>query len=188
MRGEGAAPDDGFLLALLNSTPTVAGQATDLLAEPEQARAWITEHAPIGEDGQRGEERERGDDREDIVFLRRTRDVLQALVQGSAGPAALGPVLEGVGYRAEAGESGIAWTLVTPPGRALAVRAVLAWDTLARTAPGRLRPCQNTEECTLFLIDRSKSNSARWCSMAQCGNRMKARRHYERARGARSAG
>ncbi|MEC3993203.1 CGNR zinc finger domain-containing protein [Actinacidiphila sp. DG2A-62] len=54
--------------------------------------------------------------------------------------------------------------------------------------PGRLRPCQNAEECTLFLIDRSKSNSARWCSMAQCGNRMKARRHYERARGARSAG
>ncbi|MGW0016543.1 CGNR zinc finger domain-containing protein, partial [Streptomyces tendae] len=26
-------------------------------------------------------------------------------------------------------------------------------------------------------MDRSKPNSARWCSMAECGNRMKARRH-----------
>jgi predicted RNA-binding Zn ribbon-like protein len=34
----------------------------------------------------------------------------------------------------------------------------------------------------LFLIDRSKPNSARWCSMAICGNRLKARRHYQRSR------
>ena len=74
------------------------------------------------------------------------------------------------------------WTLSVPPERALAVRAVLAWDALQRRSPGRLRPCANTE-CRLFLIDHSKPNSARWCSMAACGNRMKARRHYQRARG-----
>jgi predicted RNA-binding Zn ribbon-like protein len=45
----------------------------------------------------------------------------------------------------------------------------------------RLRPCANPE-CRLFLIDRSKPNTASWCSMAICGNRMKARRHYRRAR------
>jgi hypothetical protein len=28
----------------------------------------------------------------------------------------------------------------------------------------------------------AKANSARWCSMAACGNRMKARRHYQRTR------
>ncbi|MEU1163642.1 CGNR zinc finger domain-containing protein [Streptomyces sp. NPDC005921] len=49
--------------------------------------------------------------------------------------------------------------------------------------PGRLRPCANPE-CRLFLLDRSKGNSARWCSMAVCGNRMKARRHYRRTRDA----
>lgn len=202
MPGEDATPDDGFLLALLNSTPTVAGEVTDLLAEPEQARAWMREHAPIGEhgptgkdagepagDARRGADGDEGHgDGEDIAFLRWTRDALQAVVHGSAGPAALAPALEGVGYRAEVHASGVAWELETPPGRALAVRAVLAWDALARTAPGRLRPCQNADECTLFLIDRSKSNSARWCSMAQCGNRMKARRHYERAKGSRSSG
>jgi predicted RNA-binding Zn ribbon-like protein len=54
---------------------------------------------------------------------------------------------------------------------------------LTQCRPGRLRPCAN-DECRLFLIDRSKSNLARWCSMAVCGNRLKARRHYERARNA----
>jgi predicted RNA-binding Zn ribbon-like protein len=49
------------------------------------------------------------------------------------------------------------------------------------TAQGRLRPCAN-DECRLFLIDRSKANAVRWCSMALCGNRMKARRHYQRGR------
>jgi predicted RNA-binding Zn ribbon-like protein len=75
----------------------------------------------------------------------------------------------------------IDWTLSVPPERELAVRAVLAWDALAGRSPGRLRPCAN-DECRLFLIDHSKANAARWCSMAVCGNRMKARRHYQRSR------
>jgi predicted RNA-binding Zn ribbon-like protein len=56
-----------------------------------------------------------------------------------------------------------------------------AWDALRIASPGRLRACANSE-CQLFLIDRSKPNTARWCSMAICGNRMKARRHYLRGR------
>jgi len=70
------------------------------------------------------------------------------------------------------------------PERRLALRAVLAWDAVARQSPGRLRPCAN-DECRLFLIDRTKNNTARWCSMAVCGNRMKARRHYQRGRPSR---
>jgi len=77
----------------------------------------------------------------------------------------------------------VTWSLSVAPERELAVRAVLAWDALARQSPGRLRPCAN-DECRLFLIDHSKANAARWCSMAVCGNRMKARRHYQRARNA----
>jgi predicted RNA-binding Zn ribbon-like protein len=75
------------------------------------------------------------------------------------------------------------WTLSVPPDRELAVRAVLTWAALAKRSPGRLRPCANGE-CHLFLIDHRKANSARWCSMAACGNRMKARRHYQRVRNA----
>jgi predicted RNA-binding Zn ribbon-like protein len=60
-----------------------------------------------------------------------------------------------------------------------AVRAVTAWGALQEARPGRLRPCAN-DECRLFLLDRSRANRARWCSMAVCGNREKARRHYGR--------
>ncbi|HEY3033136.1 MAG TPA: CGNR zinc finger domain-containing protein [Streptosporangiaceae bacterium] len=31
-------------------------------------------------------------------------------------------------------------------------------------------------------MDHSKAGTAKWCSMAICGNRMKARRHYRKAR------
>jgi len=77
----------------------------------------------------------------------------------------------------------VTWSLSVRPQRELAVRAVLTWDALARNKPGRLRPCAN-DECRLFLLDRSKANAARWCSMAVCGNRIKARRHYQRTRNA----
>ncbi|WP_062428995.1 CGNR zinc finger domain-containing protein [Herbidospora daliensis] len=167
--------DEGLLLALLNTTPTISGEVTDLLADPETARAWLTEHA--------GEEALG----EDLGLLRSTRDTLQALIHDRAAPAALAPALDGVGYRPLLDDTGLAWRLSTPRDHALAARAVVAWDALRRTAPGRLRACENTDECTLFLVDRSKSNSARWCSMAGCGNRMKARRHYERRRNTRAA-
>jgi hypothetical protein len=52
---------------------------------------------------------------------------------------------------------------------------------LRRSARGRLRACANLD-CTLFLLDRSHADRARWCSMAICGNRMKARRHHRRTR------
>jgi predicted RNA-binding Zn ribbon-like protein len=60
---------------------------------------------------------------------------------------------------------------------------VLAWGELQSAMPGRLRPCANGE-CHLFLLDRSRGGTGRWCSMAECGNRMKARRHYGRTAGA----
>ncbi|WP_245997945.1 CGNR zinc finger domain-containing protein [Nocardia pseudobrasiliensis] len=33
-----------------------------------------------------------------------------------------------------------------------------------------------------MYLDPSPSGRRRWCSMATCGNRAKARRHYDRAR------
>lgn len=57
----------------------------------------------------------------------------------------------------------------------------MAWSALRETMSGRPRPCANPE-FRRFLLDRGKTNKARWCSMAACGNRMKARRHYQRTR------
>ncbi|TMI77299.1 MAG: hypothetical protein E6H05_00485 [Bacillati bacterium ANGP1] len=46
----------------------------------------------------------------------------------------------------------------------------------------RVRQCQSDDGCGWLFIDRSKNGTRRWCSMSVCGNRAKARRHYERTK------
>jgi predicted RNA-binding Zn ribbon-like protein len=43
----------------------------------------------------------------------------------------------------------------------------------------RVRECAS-DTCTWLFVDRSKNHSRRWCDMNDCGNRAKARRHYQR--------
>lgn len=45
----------------------------------------------------------------------------------------------------------------------------------------RVKVCQNPE-CRWAYFDGSHNATKKWCSMAACGNRMKARRHRARAR------
>lgn len=52
---------------------------------------------------------------------------------------------------------------------------------LARAEPSLVKGCENPG-CILFFYDSTKNHGRRWCSMATCGNRMKARAHYERLR------
>lgn len=156
------------LLDLLNSRPLINGEEQDALGDPVAGGRWAREH---GGDGSPAE----------LTLLREARDVLQDVVRGNSSPAALGPLLEGVHQIPEATSDGLQWAVRFPPHARLAVETVLAWAGTEERMPGRLRPCANTE-CQLFLLDRSRANRARWCSMAVCGNREKVRRHYERTR------
>ena len=45
----------------------------------------------------------------------------------------------------------------------------------------RVGQCSD-ERCGWLYFDRSKNGSRRWCSMEDCGNRAKARRHYKRTK------
>lgn len=156
------------LLDLLNTTPVVDGAEQDLLADGDGARDWLSAH---GFDA----------DEVDLKALRGARDVLQQVVRGGKDPSALKRFLVGTSCVPAVGEDGLEWRLEVPAARGPAVMSVLAWGHLRRTKAGRLRPCANPE-CRRFLLDRSKPNNARWCSMAVCGNRMKARRHYARGK------
>ncbi|GCD92967.1 CGNR zinc finger domain-containing protein [Embleya hyalina] len=156
------------LLDLLNSRPLVDGEEQDALGDPAEGGRWARER---GGDGSLAE----------LALLREARDVLQDVVRGKRPPTALSPLLEGVRRIPELTSDGLRWALETPPHARPAVEAVLAWAATEKQLPGRLRPCAN-DECRLFLLDRSRANRARWCSMAVCGNREKARRHYERTR------
>ncbi|MFF3055327.1 CGNR zinc finger domain-containing protein [Streptomyces sp. NPDC057909] len=156
------------LLELLNTTPVVNGVVQDQLADPEAAEAWQRAHGGSGT----------ADEHRHLV---QARDALQEVVRGSRPATSLAPVLDGVTSRPQVSSAGVFWDLDAGKERRMAVQAVMTWGALQKAMPGRLRPCAN-EECRRFLLDRSKTNKARWCSMAVCGNRMKARRHYQRTR------
>lgn len=161
--------DEQVLLDLLNSTPVAAGGQLDLLADPEQASDWARARGGVGSPAE-------------ISDLRHVRDQLQAVVGGTEAPTCLAPALTGVCLRPQIAEGRMTWQVdVDDTHHRLAARILLAWGQVEEQIPGRLRPCAN-DECRLFLLDRSKNNTARWCSMTACGNRLKGRRHYQRSR------
>jgi len=43
----------------------------------------------------------------------------------------------------------------------------------------RVSQCADDRGCGYLFIDTSRNHSRRWCSMKSCGNRAKARRHYQ---------
>jgi predicted RNA-binding Zn ribbon-like protein len=54
-------------------------------------------------------------------------------------------------------------------------------DLLNSELLGRVGECQG-DGCGWLFLDTSRNRSRRWCSMAECGNRAKSRRHYARSR------
>lgn len=156
-----------LLLDLLNSSPTGDGAHADQLLGASGS-AWLLEHGG-------------GGSRAELDAVVAAREVLQRVVRGATAPTALSPLLAGARAVPSVSDAGVGWALqVDDEAQRLAQRAVLAWDAVHRAHPGRLRECANAD-CARFLLDRSRAGTARWCSMAVCGNRMKARRHHRRS-------
>jgi len=160
--------DELLLLELLNTTPVVDGAQRDLLGDDVEGAVWVRDRGGAGSAAE-------------VARLREIRDRLQAVVRGVDPATALMPFLAGVHLLPEIGDTGLTWRLGVEDAGRLPARVLVAWGQVQERLPGRLRACAN-EECRLFLLDRSKPGTARWCSMKICGNRLKARRHYERAR------
>lgn len=155
--------DEDLLLSVLNSAPVVDGRPTDVLSG-KGATDWTR---ALGGRGTR----------EECERLRLVRDTLHRLVRGTSSDVGnLGLALDGARLRPAVSSAGVSWRLEAAPDEELAVRVVLAWSRVTTELPRRLRACAN-EECNLFLVDHSRPGTARWCSMATCGNRMKARTH-----------
>lgn len=160
--------DEDLLLALLNSAPVVDGAPTEELAG-RQGDAFARTYGGTTTVAER-------------LVLHRMRSVLHDLVQGrDEAFTHLDILLDGAVLVPRATQGGLRWDLEAPADKRLAVRAAVAWSRVSSESPGRLRPCANAD-CNLFLIDHSRPGTARWCSMAVCGNRMKARAHARRAR------
>jgi predicted RNA-binding Zn ribbon-like protein len=57
-----------------------------------------------------------------------------------------------------------------------------ATDLLTSGSRGLIRQCEDAG-CGWLFVDRSNSRKRRWCRMADCGNRHKARQYYRREAG-----
>jgi len=67
---------------------------------------------------------------------------------------------------------------VRSPVDRLAIGAV---EVLTEIPLDRVKRCDDAA-CGWLFVDGSHRQNRRWCSTADCGNRARARRHYERSR------
>lgn len=159
--------DEDLLLDVLNSAPVVDGTRTDAL-RGARGSELVERFGGTGS-------------AEEILCVRQVRDLLHEVIRDGADATELTSIVSSAALTPQVTATGIAWELQASPDERLAIRTALAWSDVIQKLPGRLRACANTE-CNLFLIDHSRPGTARWCSMATCGNRMKARSHARRHR------
>jgi predicted RNA-binding Zn ribbon-like protein len=69
------------------------------------------------------------------------------------------------------------WSVLTPVDRLM----VAAVDLITEMPCERVKACDDAA-CGWLFLDNSHRQNRRWCSAADCGNRDRARRHYERSR------
>jgi predicted RNA-binding Zn ribbon-like protein len=69
-----------------------------------------------------------------------------------------------------------------PLARALGEILCSAADLLTSDAIERVGQCADDRGCGWLFFDVSRNKSRRWCDMKDCGNRAKAKRHYDRSK------
>lgn len=130
----------------------------------------------------------------DIQDVRRLRAGLRRLflaaMQGEKAKrsdlARLNQALDGPGDRPLLGLRGgrLDFARDTRFERIIGLSAVSVLTSAQDLARVELCPAEN---CGWLFLDESQNRRRRWCSMETCGNRAKARRHYQRHAGGRSA-
>jgi predicted RNA-binding Zn ribbon-like protein len=82
-------------------------------------------------------------------------------------------------------ERGFVWKRVTSGSELETILEPIArsvGELLTSEQSAKIRQCQDDRGCGWLFLDQSRSKHRRWCSMADCGNRAKAKRHYQRSR------
>jgi predicted RNA-binding Zn ribbon-like protein len=83
--------------------------------------------------------------------------------------------------------AGFGWEIAAAAPDAVGLLTPVLWsagDLLTGPSLVRLRHCANPR-CLWLFVDDSRSGNRRWCSMAACGNRAKAHRHYVKRKAVR---
>lgn len=173
------APGDLLVVQeLVNTLDIEAG--TDSIDSPAGLRTWLLEH-----DLTPGDLRPADDD---IVRVAEFREALRALLHANNGGGLDPGELRSLnragrgGLRVRFGEDGAA--ALEPQAEEAIAAAIgrivaIVFVAIAEGTFGRLKACP-ASDCGWAFYDRSKNQSARWCSMAVCGSREKVRAHRAR--------
>ncbi|MCC9309826.1 CGNR zinc finger domain-containing protein [Kitasatospora sp. RB6PN24] len=169
-------PDEPLVVDLLNTRWNNGGNPRDLLASVDDLAFWLRANGFA-------DQVPANDATRDALVL--TREVIKRLVDGEDGPqlrAELNSVLAHGSVRRSLAEDGPAEQVeVDAPAWLPAWAAAADYLRMLVEAPGRIRSCAHPS-CILYFHDTSKNGTRRWHSMATCGNRAKASRHYARAK------
>ncbi|MCV7065376.1 CGNR zinc finger domain-containing protein [Mycolicibacterium farcinogenes] len=159
-------------LDLLNTRWASPDGPQDLLADTAGLRIWLLANDLA--DRCAADEKTR-------VALASARDaILRTLQDGAA--ESLNDVLEHGRIRRMLTESGPAEAVeVAQPEWLAGWLAAADLLRLLAEAPDRIKQCAHPN-CILWFHDTSKNGARRWHSMATCGNRAKAARHYAATR------
>ncbi|HEY7349113.1 MAG TPA: CGNR zinc finger domain-containing protein [Ktedonobacterales bacterium] len=103
---------------------------------------------------------------DDLVIFNNTR--AQALSRSEIAPTA-----SGFAWHWKVSKQTLGWMLWPV--------ALSAAELLLSPDLKQVREC-SSPDCGWLFLDTSKNHTRRWCTMESCGNRDKARRHYQRKR------
>jgi predicted RNA-binding Zn ribbon-like protein len=152
-------------------------RGTDILADDDEARAWLADAGLLGPGDRFGE---------DLRLAREVRESLRALIRRNTSRTPvtdeelepLAEVLRRAQPRLEVTSDGrVSLFAPSPPARladGLLGLLLIIRDAQADGSWDRLKLCGNPD-CLWAFYDRSHSRQGAWCDMASCGNRIKNR-------------
>jgi predicted RNA-binding Zn ribbon-like protein len=175
---------DGFRFrgghVALDLAATLSGrlkeQSRELLETPADLDRWLVSSGLVA--------RRPGAGVEDIELARELREAIYAIASGKSTRAArerLNALATLPAARPRLTASGE----LVREGNARELLATIAREAVelfGSPARERIRTCEG-EGCSLLFLDLSRSGGRRWCSMAGCGNRAKARSFRRRGPG-----
>lgn len=167
-----------LVLEFLNTVDPSTG--TDILSDPYATSRWAEER--IGEIGP-------PPDIHDLAWAVEVRGALRFLLSGRPLEPPAPASTEVLGRASRLAALSLTFDAAGPtlhtfavgPDRILGEILVAAHDAVADGSWRRIKLCRNPE-CRRAFYDQSRNHSRIWCRMAECGNKMKARRFRLRQR------
>lgn len=170
----------GLVQAYVNTVDLQDGP--EELSKPTELEAWLVSRG-LMESGETTSE-------SDLKHAKAVREAIRGLVGANSGSlvypldvATLNEAAAASRLRARFGADGRARLEPEAAGVAGAMGRIVAAVYAAMAAEDwqRLKLC-GSQTCRWAFYDRSRNHSSRWCDMAECGNRQKAKRFRQRSR------